>query len=179
MKFSATKERVLPTKGSIEMSRIIDSLENYVKWQIRPFQPSDQAATQALILTGLAERWGALDPTRNPDLHDIYASYVAQGSAFFVVEDAGRIIGAGGLVEEEPGVGRIVRVSVSSGQRGRGIGRAISQHLIAEGRRRGCRTLLVETNDDWHSALQLYRSCGFVPYAHQNGEVHMKLQINE
>ncbi len=179
MKFSATKERVLPTKGSIEMSRIIDSLENYVKWQIRPFQKADQAATQALILTGLAERWGALDPTRNPDLHDIYASYVAQGSAFIVVEDAGRIIGAGGLVEEEPGVGRIVRVSVSAGQRGRGIGRAISQHLIAEGRRRGCHTLLVETNDDWHSALQLYQSCGFVPYAHQNEEVHMKLQINE
>lgn len=165
--------------GSTEMAKIIGSLEKNVNWHIRPFQSADQVATQALISAGLAERWGTLDPSRNPDLHDIYASYTARGSAFFVVEENGQIIGAGGLIEEEPGVGRIVRVSVGAQWRKHGIGYAISQHLIAEGQRRGYHTLLVETNDDWHSALGLYHRLGFVPYAHYNGEVHLKKGVGE
>ncbi|MCB8989469.1 MAG: GNAT family N-acetyltransferase [Ardenticatenaceae bacterium] len=144
---------------------------------IRPFQPSDQSAVQALILTGLAERWGTLDPTLNPDLHDIHSSYIASGGAFFVIEEAGVIIGTGALIPEGPGVGRIVRVSVSAKQRGHGLGRAITEQLIAEGQRRGYHTLLVETNDDWYSALHLYQSCGFIPYDHRDGDVHMKMVI--
>lgn len=148
-----------------------------VHWRIRPFIPSDQPATRLLILAGLAERWGWLDPTRNRDLDDIQARHVATGGVFVVVEQNGVIIGAGGLILEAPGVGRIVRVSVVALQRGCGIGRAITLHLLEEGRLRGCHTILVETNDDWHSAVRLYESCGFVPYSHQNGEIHMRLSL--
>lgn len=151
---------------------------NTVHWQIRPFTSSDQAATQALILAGLAERWGWLDPTCNPDLDDIEASYTTGGGCFLVVEDEkGAIIGAGGLRLEAPGIGRIVRVSVAVAQRGRGLGRAITQRLIAEGQTRGCHTLLVETNEEWYSAIHLYVACGFVPYARQGEEVHMRLKL--
>ena len=153
-------------------------MNNEANWQIRPFHPLDQPAAQALILDGLVEHWGTLDPTLNPDLRDIYASYVASGGAFFVAEENGAIIATGALIPEGESVGRIVRVSVSVAQRGRGLGRAISQHLITEGQRRGYHTLLVETNDDWYSALHLYQSCGFMPYDHSDGEVHMKKVIS-
>ncbi len=42
---------------------------------IRPVQPVEQQAARALILDGLAERWGNLDPGKNPDLDDILTHY--------------------------------------------------------------------------------------------------------
>lgn len=146
-------------------------------YRIRPFRPTDQSAAQQLILEGLQEHWGALDPTLNPDLNDIMSSYVQAGHAFFVVEEDGALIGTGGLLMEAPGVGRIVRVSISPAHRRRGLGRAISNHLIAEARRRGCRELLVETTDTWTTAIRLYETCGFTPYARRDGDVHMKMLL--
>ena len=35
---------------------------------IKSFEGEDQEAVQGLILAGLAEHWGAIDPTLNPDL---------------------------------------------------------------------------------------------------------------
>src|SRR5215471_6453753 len=42
---------------------------------IVPFQSANQAAVKGLILAGLTEHWGALDPTKNLDLHDIGVTY--------------------------------------------------------------------------------------------------------
>ena len=39
--------------------------------RISEFEPSDQAAARRLILDGLAERWGVLDESLNPDLNEI------------------------------------------------------------------------------------------------------------
>ncbi|MBK8986117.1 MAG: GNAT family N-acetyltransferase [Chloroflexi bacterium] len=143
-------------------------------YQIRPFHPTDQPAAQQLILDGLHEHWGTLDPTRNPDLNDIMTSYIHAGHAFFVAEEAGVLIGTGALWLEAPGVGRIVRVSIRPTHRRRGLGRAISEHLIVEAQRRGCHELLVETTDTWTAAIRLYQGCGFTPYAWVDGDVHMK-----
>ncbi len=144
-------------------------------YQIRPFYPTDQSAAQQLILDGLREHWGVLDPTLNPDLNDIMSSYVQAGHAFFVVEENGELIGTGGLLIEAPGVGRIVRVSVSAACRRRGLGRAISEHLIAVANDLGCYRLLVETTDTWTAAIRLYQECGFTPYAWTDGDVHMAM----
>ncbi|KAI9334509.1 acyl-CoA N-acyltransferase [Zopfochytrium polystomum] len=46
-----------------------------VELSIRPFRPADQAAARALVLDGLEERWGTLDPSLNGDLEDIARSY--------------------------------------------------------------------------------------------------------
>jgi GNAT superfamily N-acetyltransferase len=143
-------------------------------YTIRPFCPADQNAARQLILDGLREHWGELDPTLNQDLEDMMASYVAAGHAFFVAEEAGRLIGTGALVVEAPGIARIVRVSVHPQQRRRGLGRAISEHLIAEAQRRGCQEILVETTDTWTAAIRLYQECGFVIDDWRDGDVHLK-----
>ena len=49
---------------------------------VKPFQPEDQAAVKNLILAGLAEHWGELDLSKNPDLNDITSTYAS--GAFFV-----------------------------------------------------------------------------------------------
>lgn len=146
---------------------------------IRPFRSEDQAAARQLILDGLREHWGELDPALNGDLDDIMGNYVAAGHAFFVVEEGGDLIGTGALLRETAVTGRIVRVSVRADQRRRGLGRVISEQLIAEARRRGCREILVETTDTWTAAIRLYQECGFVPYAWRNGDIHMRKEIGD
>ena len=151
----------------------------------RPFAHADQSGVRALILTGLASRFGTLDESLNPDLIDIWSTYVAPGDTFLVVELDGVIVGSGALIRENGSdtVGRLVRVSVDSAYQGKGIGRRISQALIEMAQQRGFKEILVETNDDWESALKLYQSLGFQEYARipnpQFGfvEVHMRLTV--
>lgn len=141
---------------------------------IRPFTPADQTAAEAVVNAGLAERWGTLDRSRNPDLRDIAAAYPARGHAFYVGTVDGIIVATGALTVAGA-VGRIERMSVAAAWRGHGFGRAMTEHLIAAARRRGLTTLLVETNHDWHSAVRLYRACGFTPVDRDDESVHMRL----
>lgn len=132
----------------------------------RPLTPADNRPVRQLILAGLGERFGQVDETLNPDCDNLYQFYVEAGQTFLVLEEDGHIIGCGALMAE-PGrenVGRLVRVSVASSHQGRGYGRIISQELMQKGVERGFTQLLVETNADWHSALQLYRALGFEEY---------------
>jgi ribosomal protein S18 acetylase RimI-like enzyme len=143
---------------------------------IRPFTAADQPAARRLILDGLAEHFGWLDPSLNPDLEDIAAHYVARGALFVVAEIAGAVVGTGALVPEGPG-GRLVRIAVAPAQRRRGVGRALVDHLVRAARARGWPQVLVETNDDWHEAIALYQRYGFREYARAAGEVHMVLDL--
>lgn len=145
---------------------------------IRPLRPAEQAAARQLILAGLREHFGWIDETCNPDLEDLEAAYLWPGHCFVVAELDGNIVGTGALVEEAPGVGRLVRISVDRHFRGRGIGRRLVQHLIAEARARGYRRVVCETNDDWEDAIALYRAYGFVEEARCDSEVHFALNLS-
>ena len=144
---------------------------------IRPFRPDDQAITRRLILAGLGDHFGTIDETLNPDLDDITATYVDQGACVVVAERGGEIVGAGTLKVEEPGVGRLVRMTVAREIRGRGLGRQLVNHLLDEARRRGYHRVVVETTDDWQDAIGLYRACGFQTEGFRNGDIHMYLDL--
>ncbi|MGW8319820.1 MAG: GNAT family N-acetyltransferase [Candidatus Promineifilaceae bacterium] len=142
---------------------------------VRFFAIGDQPATRGLILAGLGEHFSPLDPNLNPDLNDIYASYNLEGHFFVVAEVAGAIVGTGGLLlNGAEKVGRIVRVSVRSDLRGRGIGRAIVEHLLDLARQARISRIVVETNHDWHPALALYQSCGFAEYDRDEESIHLE-----
>lgn len=145
-------------------------IENLI---IRPFQSTDQQATKALILQGLGERFGMINPDLNPDLDDINATYIESGFLFVVCEIDSTLIGTGALIKEEVNIGRIVRVSVANTHRQRGIGRLITDYLITAAPNLGYSMIVVETNEDWFDALQLYQRCGFMEYDRRNGEVHL------
>jgi ribosomal protein S18 acetylase RimI-like enzyme len=144
---------------------------------IRPFRGEDQQTVRTLVLAGLGDHFGEIDETMNPDLDDITATYVLPGHRVVVAEYGGAIVGAGTLVEEAVGIGRLVRMSVARGQRGRGIGRKLVSHLLDEARNRGYRRVLVETTDDWQDAIGLYRACGFQTEGFRDGDIHMYLDL--
>lgn len=134
-----------------------------VQFKARPFQTTDQDRVFALIMTGLGQRFDEVKPEHNPDLFDIQTHYIDRDATFIVVETDDQLIGCGALIKENSSktVARIVRVSVHADYQGRGLGRTISEKLLATARERGFSKVLVETNQDWTSALRLYKALGF------------------
>jgi hypothetical protein len=85
--------------------------------RIAHFRPSMQEAFQWLVLDGLAERWGSVDESLNPDLRDIDARYGED--IVLVALDDEQVVGTGILVLR-PTAGEIVRMSVHRTHRRRG-----------------------------------------------------------
>ena len=144
-------------------------------FSLRPFRPEDQDAVRTLILAGLKEHWGTLDPTLNPDLDDITTSY--KDATVLVACEGGRIIGTGVLKPRDTDAGEIVRMSVAGTMRRRGIGRRILDALIAAGRERGYARIILETTETWDGAIAFYQSAGFKITHHQDGDVYFVMEL--
>ena len=129
-------------------------------FEVARFRPEDQAEVRALILDGLEEHWGSIDPTLNPDLDDIGATY-GHGT-ILVARIEGRIVGVGMLVPAGPGEGEVKRMSVAREHRRTGVAAALLRELVAIARQQGRRAVVLETTATWTDAVQFYESFGFV-----------------
>ena len=134
---------------------------------IRRFRPEGQAAARDLILAGMKEHRGFLDPSMNPDLDDIVAAYAS--STFLLAWFGEELLGTGALVREMEGIGRIVRMSVAARTRRRGVGRLILKALLEYARTAGYHRVVLETEEDWSDAITFYRNCGFRAIGYQDG----------
>lgn len=142
---------------------------------ITSFYPSDQVEVKKLILAGLVEHWGFLDPTKNPDLDDIAASY--SGATFLVARLGDAIIGTGALLPRQDGTAEIVRMSVAQQHRRGGIGRSILNALIEQARLQGFHTIMLETTATWFEVIEFYLRCGFrITHEHQ-GDMYFELAL--
>ena len=138
--------------------------------RIRPFRPQDQAVAKSLILAGLEEHWGVLDPTLNPDLDDIAASY---GEDVFVLAwQEEQLVGTGALIHEAEGVVRIVRMSVDQTLRRLGIGSLMLDHLLQQARAAGYRQIVLETTSTWDDAIAFYQRHNFQVVGEWDGDTH-------
>jgi enamine deaminase RidA (YjgF/YER057c/UK114 family)/GNAT superfamily N-acetyltransferase len=144
---------------------------------IRPFVAADQEAARALILSGLGEHFGFIDETRNPDIDDILACYIASGQVFIIAEIAGALVGTAALIREAAQTGRVARMSVAREMRRKGIAHALMARLIELARERGYTRLVLETNSGWADAIGFYRRCGFRAYDRADGLTHMALDL--
>jgi GNAT superfamily N-acetyltransferase len=75
----------------------------------------------------------------NPDVDDMWRSYVSRGGEIVVCVEDGGIVGTGTLLPEPDGGGRIMRMSVARTRRRRGIGRLIVTALVRRADQRGLR----------------------------------------
>jgi N-acetylglutamate synthase-like GNAT family acetyltransferase len=146
-------------------------------FNVRSFATPDQEEVQQLILNGLAEHFDYLDPSLNPDLEDISATYLSKGDLFLVAEKNNRIIATGALIRLSPQTGRIVRVTVAYDHRRMGIGQVIVDHLLNKGRQLNLKRILVETNLDWDEALAFYQDLGFSEYTRDIESIQMSQQL--
>lgn len=85
------------------------------------------------------------------------------GGAFVLARDeAGAVVGCGGVQTIGDGVGEVKRMWVSTSTRGRGVGRQLLERLEAECRRLGHQTVRLDTNSQLPEAVALYRNAGYV-----------------
>ena len=147
--------------------------------EIRPFCAGDQEAAKQLVVTGLGERWGWIDPTLNPDLNDIATAY-AEG-IFLVGYLGDRLVATGALSPEVTPSGtaalRVERMSVRADLRRQGIGRRMLDALLDVARQRDCRLVVLETTSTWTDAVRFYQHYGFDFVEAREGETHMQLQL--
>lgn len=145
---------------------------------IRDFVPEDQQELRQLVLAGLEERWGdAFDRQFNADLEDFGSNYLARGSEIVVIELDHELVATGTLVPDGPSTGRIVRMSVTALHRREGLAQQLVAELVARARRREMSELRVLTDTPWTSAVELYRSCGFVEVACDEQDTHFMMHL--
>ena len=85
---------------------------------------------------------------------------LARTDRYYVVAADGTVVGYAGLWLVPPDAD-VQTIAVAPPAQGRGLGRILLDHLIAEARARGCRRLHLEVRADDRRALALYRSAGF------------------
>ncbi len=126
---------------------------------LTPFRREDQQAVRSLILAGMAEHWGAVDESLNPDLNDIAGSYA--GAVFLVARQGQRVVGTGALASGLDGTAEVKRMSVAADLRRQGLGKRILTALIEQARARGCRRVILETTSTWTEVIEFYLDYGF------------------
>ncbi len=144
--------------------------------QIRRLLPDEYPLAREIVLAGLQEHWGRLDPALNPDLDDMPRHY--QLTVFLGAFHDGTLLGVGALTPEGADTGRIERMSVVAGQRRKGVGQQLLHALLHEARQAGYRRVVLETTATWEDARRLYTRNGFQLVAIRDGDAHYELALN-
>ena len=131
--------------------------------------PADLDAARALFREYAASLPFPLDFQGFEDeLAGLPGEYAGPAGAILLAEeeDTGRIAGCVALRPlEEPGVCEMKRMYVRPEFRGRHVGRALGERILAEARARGYRAMRLDTIDTMTPAIALYRELGFAPIA--------------
>jgi putative acetyltransferase len=125
-----------------------------------PFDASEAQRLIAALDAHLAGRYSA-DQRFGPNLRP---QHLAPGLGTFVIARAGgRAVGCGALRRLDEATAEVKRMYVEPELRGRGIAKAILDHLEAAARVMGTRRLVLETGIYQAEAIGLYRRMGFNP----------------
>ncbi|WP_442599743.1 GNAT family N-acetyltransferase [Neobacillus sp. D3-1R] len=151
--------------------------ENKLDFVIREIEINDTEVAKGIILEGMKERFGFLDYSFNQDLNDIMKNYIEIGDTFLVGVKNEILVCTGALTKEREGVGRIQRMSVKQEYRGMGFARQMLQQLESLAIEKGYKKLLLETNIEWFSAIELYKSTGYTIYENEGTQSHFYKEI--
>jgi len=141
--------------------------------RIARFTGRDQTEARDLVLAGLAEHWGEIDPSLNPDLDDIAAAY--RDGAFLIGRSGARLVATGALVRRSPDVAELVRMSVVDDLRRSRVGSRMFDYLRREAGVLGVRRIIAETSAEWTGAVALYTSLGFAVTHRSEGQFGLEV----
>jgi putative acetyltransferase len=146
---------------------------------LRPIQEKDNAAIAALIRyvfieLGVPKVGSAY---ADPMLDHLYEHYQAQGSAYFVLEQNGGIVGGAGIgsllgITESATEGvtcELQKMYLSQRVRGLGQGERLIQHCLSIAQGLGYQQCYLETMPSMVSAQKLYEKMGFQHLDHAMG----------
>lgn len=157
---------------------------------IRGYSTSDRQDFIALNLDWIEEYFSVEDSDRE-QLEKLESSILNAGGRIVVAELDGCIVGVGAIrpPHYDPCDNRrwleIIKMATCKYHRGKGIGRAVLQALVAEAGAMQANAIWLETNEVLTSAIRLYERCGFRylssddwwPTPYERCNVQMVLQI--
>ncbi|UOQ91774.1 GNAT family N-acetyltransferase [Halobacillus shinanisalinarum] len=115
-------------------------------------------------MDGLLERFGWIDPSLNPDLDHIERLYCQNGNVFLAGFINNELVCTGALTRKNSKIGRVQRMSVKRECRRKGLGKRMLKELESFAKEMGYVGLILETNNDWISAIKLYTTNGYQIY---------------
>jgi putative acetyltransferase len=135
-------------------------------YAIRPIEARDDAAMAAIIRTVMPE-FGASGcgfAINDPEVDWMSRAYSQPRSAYFVVDEAGIVLGGGGVAPLEggdPAVCELRKMYFLPQARGRGAGAAMMARCLDAARTFGFRECYLETLSGMDAAMKLYERSGF------------------
>ena len=131
---------------------------------IRPGTRDDVAGVIALIGRVFAEYGWIYDPpTEVPDLLAFDAHYVPPHGAFWVVVEAGQVVGSVGVDRRSADCAELHRLYLDADRRGQGLGAALVALVLDWCRTNGIDRLQLWSDTRFVHAHRLYRRLGFHP----------------
>ena len=95
--------------------------------RVREMRPDESDAVRSLILDGLVEHWGTIDPALNRDLDDLGGR---SDRVVLVATDEHRVVGTGTIIRRDDRCAEIVRMSVAHDHRRTGVGQLLVEELV-------------------------------------------------
>lgn len=133
---------------------------------IRPIQATDNAALAVIIRNSLAE-FGANKPGTvffDATTDALYELFQTKGSAYFVAEENGNILGGGGIFPTEglPATTcELVKMYLHKDARGKGLGKQMIEKCLSQAYANGYEQVYLETMPELKKALKVYELMGF------------------
>jgi len=123
---------------------------------------------RAADIRGLLERHLAFVNSQSPpeDVHALDVDGLLDPAVtFFGFRDDGELLGVGALKQLDEHHAEVKSMHTVQAARGRGVARAILQHILAVARDRGCTRISLETGtmEGFAPARTLYATAGFTP----------------
>jgi putative acetyltransferase len=117
------------------------------------------------------------------ELADLPGGYAPPEGRLLLAEHEGQLAGCVALHKLEPGVCEMKRLYLRPQFRGKGLGRALADHIIAEARQIGYQRMRLDTVEPvMKDAVAMYRKLGFkeiAPYCPNpmSGVIYMELHL--
>ena len=134
---------------------------------IRNIQAKDNASVKKLVHDVLAEHGlgGEGFAGVDPEMDDMYSAYQGPLAAYFVIEQAGEIVGAGGFAPlagcEGEDIAELRKMYLRPELRGQGWGHRLLIKCIEGARQAGFKQIYLETTPEMKAAQKLYLKHGF------------------
>lgn len=134
---------------------------------IRPIQIADNALIASIIRASL-EEFGANKPgtvyydDTTDHLFELFEDNIK--SAYFIAEENGIILGGAGYFHSDgldETTCELVKMYLSKSARGKGLGKKMIEHCIANAKQNGFEQMYLETMPELKKAIQVYELFGF------------------
>lgn len=135
--------------------------------QLRRLSMEDNAAIASVIRQVSAEYGLTADKgytVADPNLDELYQLYSQPGHAYWVVEQAGKVFGGGGIAPltcGEPGICELQKMYFLPSARGKGMAKKLALLAMEHAREQGFTRCYLETTAFLKEAIALYEHLGF------------------